>query len=96
MAGSPVTAPSRWRAEWLVYLAQAVMLSAYVDYRLAFPQSIAFDAIVLTLLGYLDLGIAEALERLHLNIYARPARFFSLVLPSLRPPDLRADVYCRA
>jgi hypothetical protein len=73
----------RWRAEWLVYLAQAVMLSAYVDFRLAFPQSIAFDAIVFTLLGYLDLGIAEALERLHLKIYARPARFFSLVLPSL-------------
>ena len=73
----------RWRAEWLVYLAQAVMLSAYVDYRLAFPQSIAFDAIVLTLVGYLDLGIAEALDRLQLNIYARPARFFSLVLPSL-------------
>jgi hypothetical protein len=73
----------RWRAEWLVYLAQAIMLSAYVDYRLAFPQTIAFDAIVLTLLGYLDLGIAEALERLHLNVYARPARFFSLVLPGL-------------
>ena len=73
----------RWRAEWLVYLAQATMLGAYVDYRLAFPQSIAFDAIVLTLLGYLDLGIAEALERLQLKTYARPARFFSLVLPSL-------------
>ena len=73
----------RWRAEWLVYLAQAVMLSAYVDYRLAFPQAIAFDAIVLTLLGYLDLGIAEALERLHLDIYPRPARFFSLALPGL-------------
>ena len=73
----------RWRAEWLVYLAQALMLSAYVDYRLAFPQSIAFDAIVLTLLGYLDLGIAEALERLQLEIFARPARFFSLLLPSL-------------
>ena len=55
---------ARWQAEWLVYLAQAVMLCAYVDYRLAFPQPIAFDAIVLTLLGYLDLGIAEVLERL--------------------------------
>ena len=73
----------RWQAEWLVYLAQAVVLCAYVDYRLAFPQSIAFDAIVLTLLGYLDLGIAEVLERLQLKIYARPARFFSLMLPSL-------------
>ena len=73
----------RWQAEWLVYLAQAVMLAAYVDYRLAFPQPMAFDAIVLTLLGYLDLGIAEVLERLELKIYARPARFFSLVVPSL-------------
>ena len=54
----------RWQEEWLVYLAQAVMLCAYVDYRLAFPQPIAFDAIVLTVLGYLDLGIAEVLERL--------------------------------
>ena len=73
----------RWQAEWLVYLAQAVVLLAYVDYRLAFPQPIAFDAIVLTLLGYLDLGIAEVLERLQLKIYARPARFFSLMLPGL-------------
>ena len=64
----------RWQAEWLVYLAQAVMLAAYVDYRLAFPQSLAFDAIVFTLLGYLDLGIAEVLERLELKTYARPAR----------------------
>jgi hypothetical protein len=73
----------RWRVEWLVYVAQAVMLAAYLDYRLAFPQPIAFDAIVLTLLGYLDLGIADVLERLDLRTYARPARFFSLMVPSL-------------
>ena len=73
----------RWQAEWLVYVAQTVMLAAYVDYRLAFPQPIAFDAIVLTLLGYLDLGIAEVLERFDLETYARPARFFSLMVPSL-------------
>ena len=73
----------RWQAEWLVYLAQTVMLLAYVDYRMAFPQPIAFDAIVLTLVGYLDLGIAEVLERLDVKIYARPARFFSLVVPIL-------------
>ena len=35
----------RWQAEWLVYLAQAIMLGAYVDYRMAFPRPIAFDAI---------------------------------------------------
>jgi hypothetical protein len=73
----------RWQAEWLVYLAQVVMLCAYVDYRLAFPQPIAFDAVVLTMLGYLDLGIAEVLERLERKFYARPMRYFSLILPML-------------
>jgi hypothetical protein len=73
----------RWQVEWLVHLAQAVMLCAYVDYRLAYPQPIAFDAVVLTLLGYLDLGIADVLERLERKIYARPTRYFSLILPVL-------------
>ena len=73
----------RWHAEWLVYLSQTVMLGAYVDYRLAFPQPLAFDAIVLTALGYLDLGIAEVLERLERKTYARPVRFFSLLVPGL-------------
>ena len=40
------------------------------------PQPIAFDAIVLTLLGYLDLGIAEVLDRFERTIYARPTRYF--------------------
>jgi hypothetical protein len=73
----------RWQAEWLVYLAQTVALCAYLKYRLAVPQPIAFDAIVLTLIGYLNLGLAEVLETLEFKIYARPARFFSLVVPSL-------------
>jgi len=73
----------RWQAEWLVYLAQAFMLGAYVDYRLAYARPIEFDAVVLTLLGYLDLGIAEVLEQLRLKIYSRPARYFSLILPVL-------------
>jgi len=73
----------RWQAEWLIHLAQTVILCAYVDYRLAFPQPIAFDAIVLTLLGYLDLGIAEVFDRLQRKMYARPTRYFSLVLPVL-------------
>ena len=34
-------------------------------------------------MGYLDLLIAEVLERLELTSYARPARFFSLLLPGL-------------
>jgi hypothetical protein len=46
--------------------------------------SIAGDAAILTLLGYLDLGIAEALERLQgPELYARPVRYFSLALPLL-------------
>jgi tetratricopeptide (TPR) repeat protein len=73
----------RWQAEWLVYLAQAVMVGAYVDFRMAYPLPVTTDAIMLTLLGYLDLGIAEVLERLQSKIYARPARYFSLVLPAL-------------
>ncbi len=73
----------RWQAEWVIYLAQATILGAYVDYRMAFPQPIWFDSIVLTLMGYLDLGIAEVLERLNLKLYARPVRHFSLLLPLL-------------
>ena len=73
----------RWQAEWLVYVAQSVMVCAYVDYRLAYPQPIAFDAIFLTLLGYLDFAIAEVLDRFERTIYARPTRYSSLVLPLL-------------
>ncbi len=73
----------RWQAEWLVYLAQAVMVGAYIDFRMAYELPHTTDAIILTLLGYLDLGIAEVLERLHSKIYARPARYFSLILPVL-------------
>jgi hypothetical protein len=73
----------RWQVEWLVYLAQATLLCAYVRYRMAFPKPIATDAAVLTLLGYLDLGIAEVLERLRLKDFVRPTRYFSLVLPIL-------------
>jgi tetratricopeptide (TPR) repeat protein len=73
----------RWQAEWLVYLAQVVMVGAYVDFRMAYPLPHTTDAIILTLLGYLDLGIAEVLERLQSKIYARPARYFSLILPVL-------------
>jgi tetratricopeptide (TPR) repeat protein len=74
----------RWRVEWPVYVAQGLMVGAYVEFRLAFPMSSAADAAVLTLLGYLDLGIAEALERLdRAGYYNRPTRYASLVLPLL-------------
>jgi tetratricopeptide (TPR) repeat protein len=74
----------RWRSEGPVYAAQALMVGAYLQFRLAFPMSNAADAAVLTLLGYLDMGIAEALERLDpAGHYTRPTRYSSLVLPLL-------------
>jgi hypothetical protein len=73
----------RWRGEWLVYLAQAMILAAYVNFRMCYRWPITADAAVLTLLGYIDLGLAEVLERGEQRIYARPARYSSLVLPVL-------------
>ena len=69
--------------QWLVYLAQAMILAAFIDFRMAYPWPIAADAAVLTLLGYLDLGLAELLERQRQTIYARPARYSSLILAIL-------------
>ena len=73
----------RWRREWLVYLAQAMILAAYVDFRMCYRWPIAADAAVLTLLGYIDLGLAEVLDRDNRKLYARPVRFSSLVLAVL-------------
>ncbi len=73
----------RWKKDWLVYLAQAMILAAYIDFRMAYPWPIAADAAVLTLLGYLDLGLAELLERQRQKIYARPVRLSSLILAVL-------------
>ncbi len=74
----------RWRAEWLVYLAQALLLGAYIDFRMAFPMSTSADAAILTMLGFIDLGLAEALARLQgPEYYVRPTRYFSLILPLL-------------
>ena len=74
----------RWRSEGPVYAAQALMVGAYVQFRLAYPLSTAADAAVLTLLAYLDMGIAEALERNdRAGHYTRPTRYTSLVLPLL-------------
>ena len=73
----------RWQQQGLVYLAQAVIVAAYVDFRMAYPWPIAADAVVLTLLGYLDLGLAELLERQKHARYAQSVRYSSLVLPVL-------------
>jgi hypothetical protein len=50
---------------------------------MAYPLPIASDAAILTLLGYLDLALAEVLDRLQVPIFARPARYFSFALPVL-------------
>jgi tetratricopeptide (TPR) repeat protein len=73
----------RWTSEALVYLAQGMLLGTYVVYRQTFPAPIATDAILLTLLAYLDFGIAEAIERMGLTLYSRPMRFVSFALPLL-------------
>jgi tetratricopeptide (TPR) repeat protein len=74
----------RWRTEWLVYLAHGLMVGAYIDYRLAFPMSTAADAAILTLLGYIDLALSEALSLIQgPEYYIRPTRYFSLMLPLL-------------
>jgi tetratricopeptide (TPR) repeat protein len=73
----------RWQGEWLVYLAHAMILAAYVDFRMCYRWPIAADAAVLTLLGYIDLGLAEVLDRHDRRLYVRPARFTSLVLAVL-------------
>ncbi len=73
----------RWQREWLVYLSQAALVGAYVLYRLAHPLDVTSDSAILTLFAFVDLGIAEVLDRLRLPIYARPTRYASLVMPVL-------------
>jgi hypothetical protein len=67
-----------------LYAAQVLMVGAYLVFRRAFPASSSADAAVLTVLAYLDLGIAESLKPLDRDgHYARPTRHASLVLPLL-------------
>jgi len=73
----------RWGAEWLVYLAHAALLGSYLYYRWAFPVGASGDVAVLTLLGYLDFGLAEAMHRAGLEKFSKPTRLFSLILPVL-------------
>jgi hypothetical protein len=73
----------RWEVDWPIYAGQAAMLGAYFVYRSAFPRPVANDAALLTLFGYLDFGISEALHQLRLKRYVRPVRYFSLAMPLL-------------
>ncbi len=72
---------ARWRDDRLIYPAHATLLGSYLYYRWAFPLPAATDAVVLTLFGYLDLGLAEVMERVGLGRYARHTRYASLGMP---------------
>ncbi len=73
----------RWGDEWLVYAAQGNILGAYLYFRWAFPIPAPADALVLTLFGYLDLGLAEVMHRVGLERFARPTRYFAIAMPVL-------------
>jgi tetratricopeptide (TPR) repeat protein len=81
LTASCVVLAGRWRSEVLVYVAQAALVGTYFLYRSAYPFTPAGDAVILVLLGFLDLGVAEVMERLGLHLYARPTLYFSLVMP---------------
>ena len=72
-----------WRrvAAWPVYLAQALLLACYFRARSSLAPSEVVDAVVLTTLGYLDLGLAELMGRLRLGDFARPTLRSAMVLP---------------
>jgi hypothetical protein len=67
----------------MVYLAQGCLVGAYVIYRLAHSLPTAADAAALTFFAFVDLGIAEVMDRVQLGLYSRPTRYASLVLPVL-------------
>jgi hypothetical protein len=73
----------RWGMDWLAYAAQSAVVGSYLYYRWIFPLPRSTDAVVLTALGYLNFGLAEAIDRLGLARFARPMRWFSLALPLL-------------
>ena len=68
-------------AEWPVYVAQLLLLACYFRVKTVVAPSSVVDAVVLSMLGYLDLGLSELLGRLRLTHYARPTFRFAMVLP---------------
>jgi hypothetical protein len=72
-----------WRraAGWPVYVAQALLLGCYFHARSILAPSEVVDAVVLTALGYLDLGLSELMGRLRIEHFARPTLRFAMVLP---------------
>lgn len=74
---------ARWGVDSFVYMAQTALVGSYLYYRWAFRLPASTDAPVLTLLGYLQLGLAEVMNRIGLDRFARPTRLFSLAMPAL-------------
>jgi tetratricopeptide (TPR) repeat protein len=72
---------ARKLVEWPVYVAQLLLLGCYFKARAVLAPSGVADAVVLSLLGYLDLGLSELMARLRLAHYARPTFRFAMVLP---------------
>jgi tetratricopeptide (TPR) repeat protein len=73
----------RWNAEWLVYLAQAAFVGSYLHYKIAHALPSDWDAIALVMFCFIDFALSQVLERLRMNLYARPTLYFSLLLPFL-------------
>jgi hypothetical protein len=71
----------RKRAEWPVYVAQVLLLGSYFRFRETLAPSSVADAVILSLLAYLDLGLSELLGRLKLSAFIRPTFRFAMVLP---------------
>ena len=72
-----------WRrvAEWPAYVAQALLLACYFQTRPLLAPSGVADAVILSLLAYLDLGVSELMGRLRWSQFARPTFRFAMVLP---------------
>jgi hypothetical protein len=71
----------RWLAEWPAYVAQGFLLACYFQSRPLLALSPDFDAVILSTLAYLDLGISELMTRLRWRPFARSTLRFAMVLP---------------
>ena len=72
-----------WRraSEWPAYAAQGLLLACYFRGRPLLAPSGVADAVILSLLAYLDLGISELMARLRWSTFARPTLRFAMALP---------------
>ena len=72
-----------WRkqADWPVYLAQGLLIASYFRARPGLDAPEWLDAVLLSMLAYLDLGLSELFGRWRLGHYARPTARFAMALP---------------